>query len=1021
MRRSTSLAILAYALLALPASAQLLPRDGSTPIAVRSHRVEALVEDGLARTSVRQTFVNHHGRPLEALYTFPLPEGAALIDVAMEVGGQRLEGLLAERKRARKVYDDIVRTRRDPALVEQIGRNAFRLSVFPVMPDEETVVEISWIQPVPLAEGAYRYVYPLSLGGPAARTERDLSIAVTLRSSVPLAAVTASREDAEVLLRGPREAIVALEEVGAALNRDLVVTAEVASAEPDLSVKTFRDASGDGGWFLAVVTPPRARPDQLIPRDVILVLDTSGSMSSDGKIEQARRSALWLLEHLRPADRVNVLRFSSDVQAFAPAPVAASPENLEELAAFVRGFEARGSTALGDALWEATQLPEERGRVRTVVLLTDGRPTIGEQDPAALVGIAGEAGEKGLRVFPFGVGQDVDSGLLRGIASAGRGRAEIFRPGGEIATRLTAFLARTSSPVIADLALSVEGVEISDVLPRPLPDAHLGEQVTISGRYRGAGSGRVSVSGTIGGEKRSLSRSLAFPAGPGGSEAVSHLFARQKLDYLEEARRLRLGLADDAYYRALDRGAYSTAGEIVQEMVSVSLGHGVQCAYTSFIVLLPEDRHRIDPRDVVAVTDALRRAREEAGRDAGDAGEEPVLQSAEIAGSDESEEELDHGSTQGEPDFVSDSPFDSEVFTDVIGIGGGAGGKYGGRFGARSRLRGRGTASVAKGLADGLSWLARHQDEDGRWDAFRFMKHDPPAARCDGEGDERRDVGATGLALLAFLGDGNTSKTGGYCRNVARGIGWLKQQQDPDSGLLGKPLGDAYLYDHAIATLAVCEAYYFTRSPLIKRTTQKAVDYLVAARSPEGVWSCGSSLTGRSGTWVTGWVCLALVSAREGRLKVEEDALVDALAWVDGRTAAAAATASASPVDDACAIAMRLMGSILLGRYPVARSSMEARADLLLASLSGSSRVGGGFDPELWFFGSHALYQMGDPYWDPWSRVMEEAVLQSQRRDASFLGSWDAAGCAGGRVGSTALMVVCLESRFRYARMIHPR
>jgi len=158
------------------AAGLLIPRDGSPPIAVQSHRVTVTVTDGLARTTLRQVFVNPHPRALEAVYLFPLPRDAALIDLAMEVGGQRLEGLLAERKQARRVYDQIVRQRRDPALVEQVGRGAFRLSVFPLLPKVETVVELTWIQHIPLSQGVFRYTYPLSQAGAAVKTEQDFTL-----------------------------------------------------------------------------------------------------------------------------------------------------------------------------------------------------------------------------------------------------------------------------------------------------------------------------------------------------------------------------------------------------------------------------------------------------------------------------------------------------------------------------------------------------------------------------------------------------------------------------------------------------------------------------------------------------------------------------------------------------------------------------------------------------------------------------------------------------------------------------
>ena len=910
MVRAT-LALCSVLAVAVPVRAQLVPNDGSPAIAVRSTNVEAIVEDGLARTTVRQTFVNTLDRPLEATYVFPLPEGSALVGVSMQVAGEWIEGRLAERVRARRTYDDIVRSKRDPALVEQLGRNTFRLSVFPVVPSEETVVEVSWIHRAPLSEGAFRYVYPLGLADPG-KTEQDSSLTICMRSSVPFTSVTASRNDVHIRRVGEGEAVASFEVVGAVMDRDLTITGEVVAAKPDLAVHTFRHASEEDGWFLAVITPPRAREDQLLPRDVILVLDTSGSMKADDKLEQAKASALWLLDHLRPADRVNVLRFSSDVQAFAPEPVTSTGENRTRLEAFVNDMSAAGSTALGDALFTATQVPQAKGRVRTVVLLTDGLPTVGERNRAKLVGLARAGGDTGLRIFPFGVGPDVDSGLLRGIAAAGRGRAEIFRPGGEVAERLTSFLARTAAPVITDLSLSVEGVSVYDTFPRPLPDAYLGEQVTISGRYRGEGPAQVVVSGTVAGEPMQLGADHVFRAEETGSASVAHLFARQKLEYLEEARRVRLGLADDAYYAALDQGAYSTESEIVEEMISVSLAHGVQCAYTSFLVLLPGEP---EPRE----------AYQPNARD---------------------------------PDLLDGSPFDDQAYNTVIGIGGGAGGKFGGRFGGRKSRSGPDPAPSNSTLQERL---AERQSPDGSW--------------------SRGDVGATGLALLVFLGNGNTTGEGPHKEVVARGVKWFEDLQDPDTGQLS-----GTIHDHAIATLALCEAYYFSKSPLFKRTAQDAVDHIVGARASEKTWRCG-------------WALLALASAEDGGLVVDQAALGDAEQWIDGLTAE----------DGQAAIAMGLLGRAVLDQRPESHPVMVEHADLLLADPPEWGPDGTGRDLDLWLFGSCAMYQMGGRHWKLWSRAMKGALLK-----------WSEIG-AEEDVRSAATLGLCLQVYFRYSSLVGSR
>ena len=904
--------------------AQLHPREGSAPIAARSHVVEALVEDGFERTSVRQTFVSPYDRTIEAVFVCAMPQDAALVDVAMVVGGERIEGLLAERKHARGVYDDVVRRRRDPALVERVGREALRLSVFPVVPAEETVVELTWVRHLPRVGGAHRFVYPVPAG------EQAFSLDLTLRSSVPIVEVAASRDDVELVRVSPREARAAFECSEAPEGGELVVVAETRSERPELAVRTFRGDDGDG-WFVAVVTPPEL-DDAVLPRDVILVVDTSGSMKDGGKLEQAQSSALWLLENLRPIDRVNVLRFSSTAVPFADGPVEASAENLAALAKFVRGFEATGSTALGDALATALRVEPAPGRVRSVVLLTDGRPTVGEKEPAKLIALAGGGAGRGLRLFPFGVGTDVDAALLHGMAAAGHGQAEVFRPGGEVETRLTSFLVRSLTPVVADLELEVEGVPTYDVFPRPLPDLYRGEQLTIAGRYRGGGEAKVRLAARVAGGG-GFEATAAFRAEPGGARLARPLFAQKKLAWLEQAHRLRLGLADDAYYAALDRGAYSTADEIVGEMIAVSLEHGVQSAFTSFIVLEGNDRARI----------------------------------------------LAEGAPEAEPGFMSDSPFDSDAFNDVIGIGGGAGGKFGGRRGGRKSLRAAGK-DVEAALSSRSSWLAREQAADGSWN---------------------EDVLATGLAVLAFLGEGNTTVEGARRDNVARGVRWLRDQQWED-GRIGK---GGPVESHAVATLAVAEAYHGSKSPLLRSAVERALAALVDAEPA----SADPALVG--------WRFLALLAARDAGVKVKARWLEAELARLE-----AAAAPAGCPAGEAMAAAVRVLCRVLAANA-IGVADEEAMEELVAELEADGARVlgkpmtrGAGGCDEYSLFATYAMFQMGGAHWREWERALREVMVGVDGAD----GGWEPLGeCATGRdpVATAAMVALMAEVYFRYARI----
>jgi len=393
-----------------------------------------------------------------------------------------------------------------------------------------------------------------------------------------------------------------------------------------------------------------------------------------------------------------------------------------------------------------------------------------------------------------------------------------------------------------------------------------------------------------------------------------------------------------------------------------------------------------------------------------------------------------------EQDEREATPPDARVSNGIIGIGGGAGGPRGGRF-VRRNLRSAGGTGTEKPLQIALGWLAAHQDAEGNWDCDGFMKHDPKDDRCTGAGQPNHDVGVTGLALLAFMGDGSTTRIGPHKDAVTRGLKWLRGQQDQETGLFGVKSGHTFLYDHAIASLAMCEAYYFSKSPLLKHTAQKSVDYIHRARNPYMAWRYDVPPVGDNDTSVTSWMVFALSSAKDAGLEVEEKAFQGALAWLDEATdpetgrigydakgsrssRVPGANVHFSPEHGEAMTAAGLLCRFFLGQNPKDDPIMLEHADLLL-------RKPPEWDPEkhvvdmyYWYYGSYAMFQMGGRHWKGWNKAMKAAVLRSQRTGGAAKGSWDPVGpwgYSGGRVYSTAMMALCLEVYFRYARIVGER
>lgn len=397
-------------------------------------------------------------------------------------------------------------------------------------------------------------------------------------------------------------------------------------------------------------------------------------------------------------------------------------------------------------------------------------------------------------------------------------------------------------------------------------------------------------------------------------------------------------------------------------------------------------------------------------------------------------------------DSQFDSPFDSnmdaDASNDVIGIGG-----PGGKIGQRKEGYdggGNGGSTIVASVALALEWLAAHQSSSGGWDAngFNAQCGEIGDSICDGAGRAEQDTGVTGLALLAFLGIGEIPGKGQYGSTVAKAVIWLRDQQDADTGLIGDPSSQEFLYGHAIATLALCETYYATGSPLLKPACQRAVWYIQRARNPYGAWRYDVPGNGDSDTSVTGWMVFALKAAEDAGLEVDRGSFEGAMSWLDeatdmstgriGYNAAGSLSSRIPGVNDhypaergEAMTAVGLLCRVFMGQDDVREHPVLARhSDLLKRNLPTWDPDGFGNDMYYWYYGTYAMFQMGGASWKAWEPKLKAAVIDSQCKQGDAKGSWDPNGpwgFSGGRVYSTALMALTEEVYFRYGRVTGSR
>jgi len=471
------------------------------PLAIKYQRVQVSINNLVAQTTVKQAFQNSTDRQLEATFLFPLPPGASVTEFSMMINGKKMVGELVEKQRARQIYQDIVRRMKDPGLLEYLGSNLFKASVFPIPPRGIQEVEMRYSEVVTKDSGICSYVYPLRTDERASRTLEDFTVAVKLKSKEPIKAVYSHTHKIDVVKRSEQEATAGFEAIGQPLDRDFRLFWTVSDKDFGVNLLARREKGTDGFFMLMVSPKTEFKKEEIIKKDLVFVMDTCGSMSTNNKIQQARQALSYCVSNLNQGDRFNIVRFSTDVEIFSDQLAEATKNNLGKAQKFVGDFVARGGTDINGALEAALAMKTDKKRPFTVVFLTDGLPTIGTTDPKQILGNVTENADQ-VRVFCFGVGYDVNTHLLDQVSGSTKGASEYVKPEEDIEVKVSLFHNKTSEPVLADLSLDFGDIKTYDMYPKKLPDLFKGTQLLVLGRYKSPAHTAIRLKGEVNGAKK---------------------------------------------------------------------------------------------------------------------------------------------------------------------------------------------------------------------------------------------------------------------------------------------------------------------------------------------------------------------------------------------------------------------------------------------------------------------------------------------------------------------------------------
>ncbi|MFC1834957.1 VIT domain-containing protein [Thermodesulfobacteriota bacterium] len=561
--------------------------------------VKGEVAGFVARVSVTQVFHNPRKDKIEAVYTFPLPNDAAVDDMLMRVGDRVVRGEIKRREEARQVYERARNRGQVASLLDQDRPNIFTQSVANIMPGEKVEITIKYVQILPYDDGSFKFVFPMVVGPrfipgkptgksgtgrepdttqvpdasritppvtpEGVRAGHDVDLTLSIDAGVPILGIDSKLHEVDVKRNGKTKAVVSLKDKKEIPNRDFVLKYEVAGDKVKSGLLSHKE--GKNGYVAVIMIPPkRVKPAQIAPKEMIFVIDCSGSQT--GKpLQKAKETMKYVIENMNPDDTFNIIDFNVGARALFSEPKKNTPEYREKAQEYLNSLRARGGTWMGPAIETVCKTPAPENRLRIVTFMTDGYVGNDFQIISLVKKLRGKS-----RWFPFGTGNSVNRFLLDNMARVGGGEVEYIllnSPGEAVAKK---FFKRIATPVLTDISLSVKGIKFEQIYPKEVSDLWDRKPLVFKARYAEPGKGTITIKGHRGVQKYEQTLNADLPKEEKENASLGSLWARAKVDDLM-----------DKDWMGAQRGTPDK--KIKEEIIKVALAHRIMTQYTSFVAV----------------------------------------------------------------------------------------------------------------------------------------------------------------------------------------------------------------------------------------------------------------------------------------------------------------------------------------------------------------------------------------------------------------------------------------------------
>lgn len=526
--------------------------DGQTQVfPLKNTSVNATVSGNVAQVEVTQTFENPFEDPLEAVYVFPLPDEAAVYDMEIKLGDRIIKGSIKKREEAQQIYEQARAEGRTAGLLEQERANIFTQSLANIRPGEKIEVTIRYTDSLTFEGGNYEFVFPMVVGPryipgnsiqgtedtdqvpdasritppvlkPGRRSGHDIQVSVNIDAGVPISNISSTSH--KILVRTQRNITeIQLSPEDQIPNKDLVLRYQVSGRETQATLLTQKDRNG--GHFAAYLIPALDyQPREIIPKDVVFLMDTSGSQSG-APIAQSQALMREFIQGLNPNDTFTIIDFSNTARQLSASPLTNTPQNRQKALSYINQLNAEGGTELMNGINAVMNFPPPpEGRLRSIVLLTDGY--IGNDQE--IIAAAQKNLQRGNRLYSFGVGSSTNRFLLDRLAEVGRGTVQVVRQDENIDPVVKKFFSQINNPVLSNIEVTWSGAgEAPEIYPLAPPDLFASQPLVLFGRKADGQPGTLSIRGvSAGGKRYEQVFSVNFR---GDSAAIAQLWGRAKI------------------------------------------------------------------------------------------------------------------------------------------------------------------------------------------------------------------------------------------------------------------------------------------------------------------------------------------------------------------------------------------------------------------------------------------------------------------------------------------------------------